>query len=99
MSKDIGPGDVVVCVDAKPNRDDPLAGLLSEGRAYRAAIVGARDTDGAPSVGFRDIRPSEPGKVWAFSLYRFRKLNDGEGDSELIARIKNCSPVREGVPS
>lgn len=95
---DIVPGDIVVCVDAKPDRADPKADLLTEGRVYRAAVVGPRTGDGALAVAFYEIRSLErPTQGYAYSLRRFRKLNDERDNAELIAQIRACKPI--GVPA
>ena len=98
MSADIGPGDVVVCVDAhSPSfevvnvaSNARLRRFLVRGRHYRVTdcfVYQERlwlELQGQPCFG-------------GFDANRFRKLNDGEDDAELIARIKSCKPVREGV--
>ncbi len=91
----IGPGDLVLCVDAAPDRVDPLANLLVEGRTYRVAVAGNRKPDGVEAVAFREICPAENNRqAYAFSVRRFRPLNDTPDDAELIARIKGRG-VRE----
>jgi hypothetical protein len=100
MSGDIGPGDPVVCVDALLHL--PCDGWAPQrGRYYRVAdVFDGEDTIGGLSgIGVDLVEDPTPDPERAWPIEMFRKLNDGEDDAELIARIKNCSPVREGVPS
>jgi len=90
MSGDIGPGDVVVCVDASPlhNSLPPL----NEGGVYRVEhLIGA---DPSGHLGLKLVGMPTTPRGFGYRLSRFRKLNDGEDDAELIARIKGRSPVR-----
>jgi hypothetical protein len=89
---DIQPGDVVVCVDAEPDRHDPLAYLLSEGKTYRVAAVG-EDKHGA-MIAFRCLPSNLPGHGWAWAATRFRKIRPA--DPEFIEQIKR---VRIGEPA
>ncbi len=68
-------GDVVVCVDAKPDARDPKAYLLIERKTYRVGAVGAR-ADGVYSLAFHCIPSDTLGKGWAFTADRFRKIDD-----------------------
>lgn len=91
MSSEIVPGDVVVCVDAKPDRADPRADMLAEGRHYRVTVVGTR-TDGVPACAFRVLPcPHNPNKGYAFALRRFRKIRPGRMEfTGLTAREKEA---------
>lgn len=98
---DIQPGDLVVCINVSdadaphPRRRAALA-RLRVGRHYRVLGTGMAPLGGAPSlrlagVGNADINPLYK-DLWR--EWRFRKLNDGADDAELIARIKSCKPER-----
>jgi hypothetical protein len=90
---DIGPGDLVVCVDAKPDRIDPLAHLLTEGRVYRVHRAGSRVPDGVPSVAFRALPSNVPGMGWAFNVIRFRKID--AADEQFTRTVRACKPCKE----
>jgi hypothetical protein len=99
---DFAPGDVVVCVDAKP-RPEWVAYLgsanylpLRLNAIYR--VVGLSRRDGLFLAGHAPIICHD-GELRGYDANRFRKLNDGTDDAELIERIRNCKPVREGVPA
>lgn len=89
---DIQAGDVVVCIDAKPDEIDPLADKLVEGRVYRVAVVGNRTPDGVLAVAFKELRSSSPRKVWAFSIRRFRKVL--KADQTFTESIRACRPIK-----
>lgn len=95
---DIGPGDVVVCVDAstppKNTGFPPIGTLLSERAIYRVteALNYVSAYDGIPATSVRI--PDYP--RWWFESWRFRKLNDEPDDVELVERIKACKPIRIG---
>lgn len=101
MSDDWKAGDLAVCVDATspphcaPPDDITTAcmAFLVRGRAYRVSCVSSEfgrlwlNLDGAPVSGA------------AYAAERFRKLNDGEDDAELIQRIKSCRPAKVNHPA
>lgn len=92
MSAPFAPGDVVVCVDAKPDRIDPLAARLVERAHYRVAVVGVH-RDGGPAIGFRCLPSDIAGACWGWSARRFRKID--AADEQFAARIRACKPERE----
>lgn len=93
MSDDIRRGDVVVCVSTDPRLGDNLPGattalrLLGVGRHYR--VIGVIPPAALCLSGV--THPFGGG----YHVARFRKLNDGEEDAELIARIKSCKPIKQ----
>lgn len=96
---DFAPGDLVVCVDAGPCRCG--CGLVNPslqlGRHYRikSVVVWPASRSGTPilCLGLASFM-SLPNHMPLIAARRFRKLNDGEEDAELIARIKQCKPVK-----
>lgn len=85
---DIQPGDVVVCINAKPDRIDPKAALLAEGRTYRVAVVGDPG-NGVHCVAFRCLRSDEPNKGYAWNAARFRKIRPADPEFiELVKRVR-----------
>jgi hypothetical protein len=98
VSAPFQPGDVVVCVDAKPDARDPEAGHLVERKTYRVAVIGPRDTDGSLSVGFDCIPGSRPNTVYGFSVARFRKIDDEVNDAfrEQMRALRTPVPANAG---
>jgi hypothetical protein len=96
----IGPGDLVVCVDASPCKccgiNNPSLQIRKVYRVLR--ITQCRWFDGTAGIalGLAGHRPLL-GHQAAVNAERFRKLNDGEEDQDLIAKIKACKPVRRSV--
>ena len=93
MSGDIGPGDLVQCVDADNLRNSLPP--LRNGGLYRVERMVKTDRFGHPGVKLVGLPVTSTG--WGYRTDRFRKLNDGEDDAELIARIRKCSPNRVPV--
>ena len=96
---DIQAGDVVVCVDASlPPGLIPIG--LVQWRAYRIAAVFPGKVSNLPAVtlvsGPDASRVTRDG---GFGVERFRKLNDGTDDAELIERIRKCKPARQPEPA
>lgn len=94
---DIQPGDVVVCVPFSEGRcdwthhaNDDGPPELVVGHYYRVTVFHQGDAEGCTSVELHGMNNGVRG--WCIS--RFRRLNDGEDDTELIARIKQCKPAR-----
>lgn len=99
MSADIKPGDLVICVDTGPFNcgvTRHTGKSLRKGRVYRVAALSNSRPDSAGHVcGCPDLVMS----CGVFGLeFRFRRLNDGDDDAELIARIKNCRPTLPELP-
>lgn len=95
----IGPGDLVVCVDASPRqgfRPAPCS-FLEEGRYYLIAFAG--QFRGIPGVLLKgDPNNRMPGyEKTGWHADRFRKLNDEPDNAELIARIRKCKPMKTEV--
>lgn len=85
------------CINNKPDKEDPLADLLVEGRVYRIATAGIR-YDGARAIAFRCLPTLEdPSKGYAFTTKRFRRLL--QADDTFTAKIRACRPVRESEPA
>lgn len=97
MSSDIQPGDVVVCVDARPHPSFGGSGLR-EGCHYRVTAVGGAGWSDAfpdrrsPGLKIAGVQSGSPNGY--FSGRRFRKLNDEPDNAELIERIRACKPVK-----
>lgn len=95
----IGPGDLVVCVDSS----SPIGrrGRLTDAdiRACRAFLVNGRSYRVSAYIPVGLLRLV--GDPWpdhvpgGYGIRRFRKLNDGTDDAELIERIRKCKPIRE----
>lgn len=100
---DIGPGDVVVCVDARPCSRSAVRFPYRFRGIYRVGAVWVNPP--CPDRLHVLMEGEQPyhikGDPWplGWNVGRFRKLNDGEDDAELIERIKTCRPVRQGVPA
>lgn len=94
---DIQAGDVVVCINAEPIDFGIViaaGGGLVRGRHYRVRYPFA--DVGIPCLMLHgDPLGQEDGRL----ALRFRKLNDGTDDAELIARIRKCKPVRQPEPA
>lgn len=87
-------GQLVVCVDAiGANASQRSLEPLIEGKIYRVLWAGSsRQGPSALQVQQSDIDANGCWKSW-----RFRPLNDAEGDAELIARIKSAKP--QSIPA
>jgi hypothetical protein len=94
---DIKRGDLVVCIDAKPDLVDPLAHLLIEGRHYRVACVGPRTNDGIYALTAHDWPSNTPGKGWAFAIRRFRKID--KADEKFTEQVRACRPIKQREPA
>lgn len=91
--KDIGPGDVVVCVNDDPC-STPGCGEnygVAKGKTYRVATTHPVDNwTGLTLVGV-DI-----GRMHlSIPHWKFRKLNDEPDNAELITKIRACKPIKE----
>lgn len=91
---DFKPGDLVVCVDARPHCRDPLAPGLHRGRCYRVYDIDREIPSQVWLVEHVGMKARD-GRQYSFNRDRFRKLNDEADDAELIERIRKCKPVRE----
>lgn len=93
---DIRPGDVVVCVDAKPHPCTSNRGMLplKRGTIYRVAreIETAGGTRGVLLVGERPHTCSCHYGVGGWLPARFRKID--APDTEISRLIKACNPIR-----
>ena len=99
MSNDIQPGDVAVCVNVSTITYWWQGEFfICEGKGLirgRAHLVVSTFLDlGQLCVRLRNDNDEYEGVVGRLAS-RFRKLNDGEVDAELIARIKSCQPVKQ----
>lgn len=93
----IGPGDLVVCVNATPKAvwTEYLGGPympLRLGRHYRVCRL-TTTPSGERGVELFGVSNAVPHRGW--DINRFRKLNDGTDDAELIKRIRKCKPIKE----
>lgn len=89
---DIQPGDLVVVVESRfctygeHEEDMPLVGKVGR--------VTEIETDEEGDWAFLDIFNGQD-----VCLGCCRKLNDGQDDAALIARIKSCQPIRAKEPT
>ena len=97
----LGPNDVVVCVDVAHRGEWPASPIkfVKLGGVYRIKLVGeCRGTPAVQLIG--DPNNAVSGyERHGYHADRFRKLNDGTDDAELIERIRKCKPVRESQPA
>lgn len=93
MSDDFQVGDVVVCINAKPDSFDPKAGLLKERAHYRVAVVGP--VKGVFCLGFRALPADKPNTAWAWNANRFRKLP--RADEQFTEMLRALKPTRAPV--
>lgn len=93
---DIGPGDVVVCVDASGL--PPVVTQLNEGARYIVAWIGEGEGYSSDLTVLLDgiVDRDEAGNFWGYLACRFRPLNDG--DSEQFREMIRDLPVREKEP-
>lgn len=106
MSDDIRPGDLVVCVDDSPPRRPYFVKRgwhsfpIKRGTILRVRDIALSEC-GKPGllfVGHVAGHYERTGIEMVYHPSRFRKLNDGEDDAELIERIKQCKPIRQPEP-
>lgn len=100
---DFNVGDVVVCVDAAPCRNPEASPTinLTLHRAYRVSFIRPSfEASGDYHILVDGERPHGVSRYGSlgWDSARFRKLNDGDDDAELIARIKNCRPTIPELP-
>jgi hypothetical protein len=90
--RDIGPGDLVICIDDRPCQCSdkcgvPIAGLVKH-RAYRIKSIDKTAEDGIPRVDV-GLPPNQTHKGSnVVGIFRFKPLNDGPDDDEIIAMIR-----------
>ena len=89
-------GDLALCINSKPDRVDPKAALLHEGRVYRVATVGTTDT-GVSAIGFRELPSDRAGQAWGWSANRFRKIRPAS--KAFTADMRALKPHRDQVPA
>lgn len=81
MSADWKPGDLALCVNKTPWKNEAKAHLLTLGRIYTVAACGVPPGGERFCLAFRDISPD--GKYGhAYCASRFRKINPHTPDAE-----------------
>lgn len=96
MADDWKPGDLALCVNAKPDRRDPRAYLLTVGRIYVVGAVGARTVDRELALAFHELRSNQR-QGWAFTIRRFRKIRPLTDEERGQFKRELNPPARENV--